>query len=326
MAVRAVRGAIQVDADERDEILQGTTELVTEVLAAQRDRPGRPDQHRVHRDPRPDRGVPGLRRPAARPDRRPAAVHDRDRGAGGDAPRAAADGARRDRPGRAPRSATSTCAGRPRCAPICPSDPRVRILDLCIPSDGRPRAPFTGVVALDGPSGTGKSTVARRLAQRLAARYLDTGAMYRAATVAALRAGVDLDDPVAITARRRAAPRSRSRPIPTAVSVRARRRAGGRADPHGRDHRAVSAVSAVPAVRAQLVAAQRELIGDGGIVVEGRDIGSVVWPTARPKVYLTASAEARAARRAGELHADVAASRPTSPGATAWTAAGPPAR
>ena len=70
---------------------------------------------------------------------------------------------------------------------------------------------------------------------------------------------------------------------------------------------AVSAVSAVPAVRAHVVAAQRELIGDGGIVVEGRDIGSVVWPTARPKVYLTASPEARAARRAGELQADVAA-------------------
>jgi cytidylate kinase len=69
---------------------------------------------------------------------------------------------------------------------------------------------------------------------------------------------------------------------------------------------AVSAVSAVPAVRAWLVAAQRELIEDGGIVVEGRDIGSVVWPTARPKVYLTASPEARAQRRAGELAADVA--------------------
>jgi cytidylate kinase len=70
---------------------------------------------------------------------------------------------------------------------------------------------------------------------------------------------------------------------------------------------AVSAVSAVPAVRALLVDAQRALIADGGIVVEGRDIGSVVWPTARPKVYLTASPEARARRRAGELGSDVAA-------------------
>jgi cytidylate kinase len=70
---------------------------------------------------------------------------------------------------------------------------------------------------------------------------------------------------------------------------------------------AVSAVSAVPAVRAIMVDLQRELISDGGIVVEGRDIGSVVWPTARPKVYLTASPEARARRRAGELGADVSA-------------------
>ena len=70
---------------------------------------------------------------------------------------------------------------------------------------------------------------------------------------------------------------------------------------------AVSAVSAVPAVRALLVAAQRELIEGGGIVVEGRDIGSVVWPTARPKVYLTASPEARARRRAGELGSDISA-------------------
>jgi cytidylate kinase len=67
----------------------------------------------------------------------------------------------------------------------------------------------------------------------------------------------------------------------------------------------VSAVSAVPEVRSHLVAEQRRLIGAGGIVVEGRDIGSVVWPSARPKVYLTASASARAARRAGELHSDL---------------------
>ena len=90
---------------------------------------------------------------------------------------------------------------------------------------------------------------------------------------------------------------------------------------------AVSAVSAVPAVRALLVAAQRELIDDGGIVVEGRDIGSVVWPTARPKVYLTASPEARAApprRRAGRRRRRP--SPPTSPAATSSTAAGPRAR
>jgi cytidylate kinase len=161
-------------------------------------------------------------------------------------------------------------------------------------------AEFDGVIALDGPSGTGKSTVARRLAQRLSARYLDTGAMYRAATLAVLRADVDLADVVAIvdTVERVKIEISTDPRAPgvllggedVSTEIRA-------ADVTA----AVSAVSAVPAVRALLVDQQRELIGDGGVVVEGRDIGSVVWPTARPKVYLTASAEARARRRAGEL-------------------------
>jgi cytidylate kinase len=160
-------------------------------------------------------------------------------------------------------------------------------------------------VALDGPSGTGKSTVARRLAGRLGVRYLDTGAMYRAATVATLRAGVDLADPVAITKIVEAAKIEISTD-PDNVSITLD---GEPVDGEIRSAEttaAVSAVSAVPAVRAVLVDAQRELISDGGIVVEGRDIGSVVWPTARPKVYLTASAEARAQRRAGEVGGDVA--------------------
>jgi cytidylate kinase len=164
--------------------------------------------------------------------------------------------------------------------------------------------PFSGVVALDGPSGTGKSTVARRLAERLDARYLDTGAMYRAATVAALRAGVDLADGVAITRVVEAAKIEISTD-PTRVSITLD---GEPVDAEIRSDEttaAVSAVSAVPSVRALLVDAQRELIADGGIVVEGRDIGSVVWPTARPKVYLTASPEARARRRAGEFGGDV---------------------
>jgi cytidylate kinase len=165
---------------------------------------------------------------------------------------------------------------------------------------------FTGVVALDGPSGTGKSTVARRLAARLGARYLDTGAMYRAATVAALRDGADLADAVAITR----VVESAKIVISTDPENASITLDGEPVDTHIRSPEttaAVSAVSAVPAVRALLVDAQRELIGDGGIVVEGRDIGSVVWPTARPKVYLTASPETRAQRRAGELHGDVKA-------------------
>ncbi|MFN2560870.1 MAG: (d)CMP kinase [Jatrophihabitans sp.] len=165
-------------------------------------------------------------------------------------------------------------------------------------------SPFSGVVALDGPSGTGKSTVARRLAEQLQARYLDTGAMYRAATVAALRAGVDLSDGVAVTRVVEAAKIEISTD-PQSVSITLD---GEPVDTEIRSAEttaAVSAVSAVPAVRALLVDAQRELIGDGAIVVEGRDIGSVVWPGARPKVYLTATPEARARRRAGELGGDV---------------------
>jgi cytidylate kinase len=161
-------------------------------------------------------------------------------------------------------------------------------------------------VALDGPSGTGKSTVARRLAARLGARYLDTGAMYRAATVAVLRHGADLTDSVAITRLVEAAKIEISTD-PGRVSITLDGDAVDAEIRTGETTAAVSAVSAVPAVRALLVDAQRELIGDGRIVVEGRDIGSVVWPTARPKVYLTASPEARARRRAGELGGDVAA-------------------
>jgi cytidylate kinase len=168
-----------------------------------------------------------------------------------------------------------------------------------------PDETFAGVVALDGPSGTGKSTVARRLAMKLGARYLDTGAMYRAATVAVLRTGVDLNDPVGIT---RVAEASKivisTDPEQASITLD-----GEPVDAEIRSAEttaAVSAVSAVAAVRALMVDAQRELIEDGGIVVEGRDIGSVVWPTARPKVFLTASPEARAVRRAGELGGEVA--------------------
>jgi cytidylate kinase len=158
---------------------------------------------------------------------------------------------------------------------------------------------------LDGPSGTGKSTVARRLAERLDARYLDTGAMYRAATLAVLRAQTPLDAPDAIAKTVGVADVAISTdPVAPGVTLD-----GDPVDAEIRSAEvtsAVSAVAAVPAVRERLVALQRELItGAGGIVVEGRDIGSVVWPQARPKVYLTASAEARALRRAGELGSGV---------------------
>jgi cytidylate kinase len=159
---------------------------------------------------------------------------------------------------------------------------------------------FAGVVAIDGPSGTGKSTVARRLAMRLGARYLDTGAMYRAATLAVLRRGIELDDIPAIVK----TVRSSRIDISTDPELPSTTLDGSPVDAEIRSAAvttAVSAVSAIPEVRQVLVAGQRELIGAGGIVVEGRDIGSVVAPTARPKIYLTATPQARAARRAGEL-------------------------
>jgi cytidylate kinase len=165
---------------------------------------------------------------------------------------------------------------------------------------------FLGVIALDGPSGTGKSTVARGLAERLGARYLDTGAMYRAATLAVLRAGASVENAVVVTdVVENARIEISTDPAAPGITLD-----GEPVDAEIRTPEvtaAVSAVSALPAVRAHIVAVQRELIGDGSIVVEGRDIGSVVWPTARPKIYLTASPEARASRRAGEIAgADIA--------------------
>jgi CMP/dCMP kinase len=153
------------------------------------------------------------------------------------------------------------------------------------------------VVAVDGPAGTGKSSVSRGLARELGARYLDTGAMYRVVTLALLRAGVDLTDPDAMAAA--------AADVQIALS-----------DDPGEDRSflagedvsaeirgdevtgSVSAVSAVPAVRKRLVDLQRLLAdGPGSVVVEGRDIGTVVLPDADVKFFLTASAETRAKRR-----------------------------
>ncbi|WP_229402834.1 (d)CMP kinase [Micromonospora okii] len=163
------------------------------------------------------------------------------------------------------------------------------------------------VVAVDGPSGSGKSTVSRRLAAGLGARYLDTGAMYRAVTWAVLRSGVDLTDAASVGKVAAEVDLSiGTDPQGYGVSVD-----GVTVDSDIRGPEvtgAVSAVAAVPSVRALLVARQRELIVKAGrIVVEGRDIGSVVAPDADLKVYLTASEAARAQRRSAEDAADVAA-------------------
>ena len=160
---------------------------------------------------------------------------------------------------------------------------------------------FRGQVTLDGPSGTGKSSVARGVAARLGAAYLDTGAMYRAATVAVLDAGIDPTDADAV-ARTVAGVRIEVGTDAATETVRvddvdvAARIRGAEVT------RAVSAVSAVPAVRRQLVEQQRSLVAAAGaVVVEGRDIGTVVLPEATVKIYLTAAPEARAQRRAGQL-------------------------
>jgi cytidylate kinase len=166
------------------------------------------------------------------------------------------------------------------------------------------------VVALDGPSGTGKTTVARKLAERLSAGYLDTGAMYRVVTLAVLRAGVDPADADAVAAVARDAVftigTTPGRPGVTLAGEDVAAEIRGPEVNH-----AVSPVSAVPAVRELLVARQRRIIDEvlaevGGIVVEGRDIGTVVAPGSPLKVYLTASPEIRAARRSAQ---DTAAGR-----------------
>jgi cytidylate kinase len=160
---------------------------------------------------------------------------------------------------------------------------------------------FRGQVTLDGPSGTGKSSVARDVARKLGAAYLDTGAMYRAATVAVLDAGVSLDDKIAVaravTEATIVVGTNARREVVTVDGVDVRERIRG-----AEVTRAVSPVSAVPAVRRLLVARQRELVAAAdAVVVEGRDIGTVVLPDATLKVYLTASPEVRAQRRAAQL-------------------------
>jgi len=164
----------------------------------------------------------------------------------------------------------------------------------------RPRV----VVAVDGPSGSGKSTVSRRLANALDASYLDTGAMYRAATWAVLHAGVDLSDQEAIVKvvgdTDIFVGTDPAHQVVTVNGTGVEQAIRGTAVTG-----AVSAVSAIQAVRQVLVARQREIIAAAErIVVEGRDIGTVVAPDANLKVYLTASASERARRRSVEYASD----------------------
>jgi cytidylate kinase len=156
------------------------------------------------------------------------------------------------------------------------------------------------VIAIDGPSGSGKSTVARGVAEALGLRYLDTGAMYRATTWLVLHRNIALDDADAVTAVAAGADlRITTEPSPARVSIDGHDVTTEIRSP--KVTAAVSAVSAIGAVRALMVRRQRELIGSGGIVVEGRDIGTTVAPDAAVKVFLTAAPEVRAQRRGAEL-------------------------
>jgi cytidylate kinase len=148
------------------------------------------------------------------------------------------------------------------------------------------------VVAIDGPAGAGKSSVARAVARELGFTYLDSGAMYRAVALAALERGAE----------------------PSVLAPSLRISLGDRVTLDGRDvtesirtpavSEAASRAAAEPAVRAAMVAEQRRLLSSGDWVAEGRDIGTIVAPDAEVKVFLTASAAERARRRAAELGAD----------------------
>lgn len=159
------------------------------------------------------------------------------------------------------------------------------------------------VVAIDGPAGAGKSTVARELARRLGYTLVDTGALYRGVALAARERGVSWDDGAALGE------------LASALSLRFESASDGSqrllVDGHDRSadirtpeiSMGASHVSRHPEVRTALLGIQRALGKDGGVVLEGRDIGTVVFPNAEAKVFLTASADARAARRVGDLQA-----------------------
>jgi cytidylate kinase len=157
------------------------------------------------------------------------------------------------------------------------------------------------VIAIDGPAGAGKSTVARMVARRLGLLYVDTGAMYRAVTLAALRAGIDVEDEGALAA---LAADLRIELVPGEDGA-------ARVYLDGEDvtvairspevSRRVSAVARAAGVREELVRRQKSLAAAGGVVMEGRDIGTVVLPSATAKFFLTAREDVRAYRRYREM-------------------------
>ncbi len=153
------------------------------------------------------------------------------------------------------------------------------------------------VIAIDGPSGAGKSTIGRALAQALSYTYLDTGAMYRAVAVRALEKGIAIDDEVALAAAASTAritfDETGERVLLDGLDVTDEIRTREAT-------KMASAVAKIGAVRRELVRQQQELGRDGGVVLDGRDIGSVVFPNAEVKFYLDAAPEKRAKRRFDE--------------------------
>lgn len=158
------------------------------------------------------------------------------------------------------------------------------------------------IVAIDGPAGSGKSTVARKLAQRLSYTHIDSGALYRGVALTALRKRVDLSDEAAVV-RAISGVSFEFRQLPEGNTLHIDGENVGREIRTEEVSSAASRVSAYPAVRASLLDLQRSLGNHGGVVLEGRDIGTVVFPHAEVKVFLTASIDERARRRSAELAA-----------------------
>ncbi len=158
------------------------------------------------------------------------------------------------------------------------------------------------IIAVDGPAGSGKSTTAKQLAQRLNYLYLDTGAMYRAFTLKVLRKKIDSDDSDTLA---KLAAQTEIKLIPNASGIRVYLDGEDVTDLIRTPEidRAISKVSRVKAVRDRMVTLQRKIGESGGIVAEGRDIGTVVFPNADVKIFLVASPEERARRRKEELQA-----------------------
>ena len=156
-------------------------------------------------------------------------------------------------------------------------------------------------VAIDGPAGSGKSTVARKLARRLGYTYVDSGAMYRAVAYRTLQAGLDVENDVAEIAALARRLRVEFRRVGNQPRLFADGEDVEEAIRTPQVGNLASLVSAIPQVREHLVAVQRQMAGQGGVVMEGRDIGTVVLPEAEIKIFLLASVQERARRRQRQL-------------------------